>query len=363
MSWHYLSGGSIAGCGGGSPCEQVMNSRWSAVGGIIPVSGLATGVYFAMLVAGLFIGPASDPQIKRAAWSFILVIAGSVAGSAIWFTVIQKWIIGEFCPYCLATHFTGILLAVLILWKALNNSGDHSFRLPEVFGRFFIGLIIAGLLVTAQVSINPVPINSNGNSQEDLPVMDYSNVPLLGSPDAPGVVILLFDYECSHCQRIHFMLDEAIRQSDGKLAFALCPAPLNTTCNPYIPRDVDAFKNSCELARIGLTVWLADREAFPEFDNWMFTFEKGDAWHPRSPESAREKAIELVGKEKFSEASNNDFIGRYLQTCTHIYGQTIQNGKGGIPKMIFGSRWIIPEPRNADDLIMILQKNLAVPVF
>jgi hypothetical protein len=31
----------------------------------------------------------------------------------------------------------------------------------------------------------------------------------------------------------------------------------------------------------------------------------------------------------------------YMQSCILIYAQTIQDGKGGIPKMIPGSRWVI----------------------
>jgi hypothetical protein len=184
---------------------------------------------------------------------------------------------------------------------------------------------------------------------------------MVGSPDAPYVVTLLFDYQCSHCQQIHFMLDEAIRRYDGKLAFALCPAPLNTQCNPYIPRDVDEFKNSCELAKIGLAVWMAKREVFADFENWLFTFESGDSWRPRNLESARAKAVELVGQAELDAAWSDPWIGRYMQTCVRFYGQTIMNGNGGIPKLIFGSRWVIPEPYNADDLVMILQKSLAVP--
>jgi hypothetical protein len=157
------------------------------------------------------------------------------------------------------------------------------------------------------------------------------------------------------------MLEEAINRYSGKLAFALFPAPLNTRCNPYIPRDVDAFENSCELARIGLAVWVARREAFPAFENWMFTFESGDSWRPRSLETAKAKAVDLVGKVKFDTASADAWIGRYMQTSIQIYGQTMQSGRGGIPKLIFGSRWVIPELYNADDLIMILQKSLAVP--
>jgi len=157
------------------------------------------------------------------------------------------------------------------------------------------------------------------------------------------------------------MLEEAIHRYDGKLAFALCPAPLNTQCNPYIPRDVDEFKNSCELAKIGLAVWLAKRELSPAFENWMFTFESGDSWRPRSLETASAKAVELVGQATFDASWTDPRIEQYLQISVQIYGQTIRNGKGGIPKLIFGSRWVIPEPNNADDLVMILQKSLAVP--
>ena len=42
--------------------------------------------------------------------------------------------------------------------------------------------------------------------------------------------------------------------------------------------EVDAFKTSCEPAKIGLAVWMAMREMFPVFKNWMFTFKSGSSW-------------------------------------------------------------------------------------
>lgn len=157
------------------------------------------------------------------------------------------------------------------------------------------------------------------------------------------------------------MLDEAIRSFDGKLAFALCPTPLNSHCNPYVAETVGEFRNSCKLARIALAVWVANRKAFTVFDNWMYAYESGDRWHPRSPEAARAEAIELVGRKKFAAASANPWIGRYMQTCIRIFGKTLQRGEGAVPKLIFGSRWIIPEPNSANDLVDILQKSLGVP--
>ena len=225
-----------------------------------------------------------------------------------------------------------------------------------------IGLALVGILVACQVGITPPAVYRGGESQHNLPAIDPHAVPLVGSPDALYVVTLLFDYKCPHCQPLHFMLDEAVRRYGGNLAFALCPAPLNSRCNPYVARDVDAYKDSCELAKVGLAVWVAKREAFPAFNSWMFSFESGDRWRPRSLDAARAKAVELVGQAKFDAARADPWIDRYLQTSIRIYGTTLQSGNGGVPKLVFGSRWVIPEPVDVDDFVSILQAGLAVPM-
>jgi len=50
-----------------------------------------------------------------------------------------------------------------------------------------------------------------------------------------------------------------------------------------------------------------------------------------------------------------------MQTCIRIFGQTLQSGEGAVPKMILGSRWVIPEPRDLNDLVAILHKSLGIP--
>ena len=383
LSWHFLKGGSIIGCTGGSSCDEVLNSQWSMIAGVLPVSGLAMGVYLAMLFATFYIGPSSELSIRRLAWKVLLIMSGTIAGSAIWFTIVQKWIVGEFCVYCMTTHLTGLLLAVLIIWRAnkeLNASSKENklqdtmegnsvvknrakpvLRPFNTIGLTIVGLLFAGIMVTSQFFLASSSIYVDGESNENLPVAEYDNAPVIGSANAPYIVSLLFDYQCSHCQKIHFMLNEVVLRYNGKLAFVLCPAPLNTKCNPYIPRDVEAFKNSCELVRISMTVWLAGREAFTEFDNWMFTYESGDRWRPRTIEAVREKALELVGQSAFNAAWSDPWVERYIQSSVKLFGQTLQGGKGGIPKLIYDSRWVIPETNNVDDLIRIMQESLGIP--
>lgn len=390
LIWHYLVGGPVIGCGGGSPCDRALNSRWSSVGGVLPVSGLASGVYLAMLVASLFIGPATEPPVRRLAWSAMLIFGGAATGGAVWFTIVQKWFIGAFCPYCMATHITGLLLGALVIWRApmqfdgdstdvaLTNPAlapDGGIAAPtaldatkaEVIGRFptiglaLVGVALAGIMAASQAAFTPKAVYRGGESRENLPTIDPHVAPMIGSPDSAYVVNVLFDYKCPHCQQLHLMLDEAVRRYGGKLAFALCPTPLNTNCNPYIPRNVDEFADSCELAKVSLAVWVARREAFPAFGQWMFSFESGDRWKPRTLDAARAKAVELVGQAKLDTAWANPWIARYMQASIRIYGQTVQNGNTAVPKLVFGSRWVIPEPNDADDLILILHDSLAVP--
>jgi uncharacterized membrane protein len=377
---HDLLGGSVIGCGGGSPCDQVLGSRWSSIGGVLPVSGLAAGAYLAMLVAGLSIGPATAAPVRRLAWDAMLVLGGAIAGSAIWFTIVQKWILGAFCPLCMATHSSGVLLVAFVIWRAPAPCRDEdrhaapANRGPardvdalaprcchgrlHALRRVLVGVALAGILATSQVVLAPPVAYRDGETTERLPAMDPRTVPLVGSPDAPHVVTLLFDYQCSHCQQMHFLLDGAVRRYAGKLAFALCPAPLSSQCNPYVPQDVDAYKDSCELANVALAVWVARPEAFHAFQDWMFSFESGDRWRPRTLDAAQTKAVALVGREPFDAARADPWIDRHLQTSIQLFGDT---GGNAVPKLVFGSRWVLPAVQDADDLVLLLQNILAVP--
>jgi hypothetical protein len=215
-------------------------------------------------------------------------------------------------------------------------------------------------MAMGQVHFTPPSAYRSGETAQYHPVMDPHTSPLIGSPDAPQIISVLFDYKCPHCQQLHFMLNEVVRRYHGQLAFVLCPTPLNTQCNPYIPRDVDEFKGSCELARVALAVWVARREAFPVFDTWMYSLDSGDVWQPRSLEAAKAKAVALVGQARFEAAQADPWIDHYLQASIRIYGTTLQGGNNAVPKMVFGPRWVIPQPNSVDDLIAILQARLAV---
>ncbi|MCO6044046.1 hypothetical protein NG895_09005 [Aeoliella sp. ICT_H6.2] len=366
LSWRHLTGVEAIGCGAGSTCEQVLSSRWSTVGGLVPVSGLAMGLYSVMLVASFYAGPATPEQERRLAWSVMLTLVGAIAGSALWFVTLQAWVIGTYCPFCMATHVVGLLVAVLVIGQARRqlqgapagtNLPPRWLGKPVVFP--LLGLALAGGLAATQafqtlpgVVVAGETADGDANTEELLP-------PLIGRPDAPVIVTLLFDYQCRHCQQMHFILNEAVQRLEGELAIALRPAPLSTQCNSFVPRDVEQFEGSCELAKISLAVWLADEQAHAEFHQWMFTFDTGARWQPRSLSTAHEKAIALVGEAAMESALGDPWIQRCLDSSVQRYGAA---GGGPIPKLVYGSRWVTASPTDADALLAVLREQLSAPL-
>jgi len=92
---------SLAGCGGGSDCSNVLGSKWSMVFGVIPVSVLSSLLYIAILVSIWIRGITMIWLRQLAAWMII--------GSAVWFTILQIAVVGSFCKYCMTMHGVGVI--------------------------------------------------------------------------------------------------------------------------------------------------------------------------------------------------------------------------------------------------------------
>ncbi|MBO7487735.1 MAG: hypothetical protein J6T58_04230 [Bacteroidales bacterium] len=354
MAMHSLRGTALVGCAAGSSCDSVLGSRWSSLMGVIPVAGLAAGVYLAILLCLFFV---RDKEIAPLAWKMLLVFGGAILGSAIWFFILQKWILGQFCKYCLATHSVGIIVTGL-LWYQAHRSCPSKWN--PVCGA--AGLLLAAGLAIFQLTTTPKVAYDRGDSANALPVLKADETPVLGSEDAAYRINLMFDYQCSHCRKIHFAAKD-ITESRPDIAFVLVPCPLSYACNPYIPASGrDQFAGSCDLARLALAVWFAEPDKFAEFDEWLFTAEDpAKGWYPRTVEAATFKAAQLLGGEQqLFEAERNAAVNTVFTKSFELFGRTTMQGKSGIPRLVYQSQWIIPEVDDADGLMEILSKEFNI---
>lgn len=348
MAVHAMSGTQMIGCSAGSSCDSVMSSRWSNLFGVLPVSLPAAGLYLAFIICSIACAVSDDEELRSMAQSFMQAVAGAVLVASLWFIALQLFAVREFCKYCMATHAVGIIISLAVIYRSF---GDGKARL------WMLGGAAAGILFAAVHALTaPDSIYDSGFVEEALPTTEGMDVPVIGNPDASRVVEVLFDYQCSHCRTMHPWLEEIA--ADGDIAFVLCPSPLSPSCNPYIPRDVeDRFTGSCDLARLALAVWTAEHEKFFEFDHWLFGY-GDDAWLPRPVSEAREKAVSLIGEARLSEALSDPWIDSYLALAFELFGRTTSEGHSGIPRLISGQQWLVPEASSAVELRQLLDQIL-----
>ncbi len=352
MSVHSLNGAALIGCGAGSACDSVLGGRWSMLFGIFPVSGLAAGVYLAYILSYAFYMLSKDEEIKVFASKAMLLFSGAIIGSALWFIGLQIFAEGALCKYCMSAHALGIICAGFTLAALLP--GHKPFRIWPAAG---VGL--AALLAVVQAITAPDSVYQDGSGDEAFPLIQAGEAPVLGNPEAEFVIDLLYDYQCSHCRKVHQMLPEIIDHFGGRVAFVLCPCPLSPKCNPYVPKEETRFEGSCDLARLSLAVYQLEPEAFPAFDAWLFGSDE-DSWRPRPVAEARERAAAVVGQDRLDTVLPETAISDMIRRTSDLFGRTSTSGSGGIPRFVHDYRWVVPVADKAEDLEMILADEFGI---
>lgn len=184
---------------------------------------------------------------------------------------------------------------------------------------------------------------------------NLNELPLIGSPDAPDVIISLFDYTCHHCHIMHGHLLEAQRQLSNRLAIVSLPMPLDAECNSLIMRTHRTASNACNYAKLGLAVWRADRARFREFDDYLFAT-------PTPPPliEANNFAANLVGADKLGRALADPWIMDRIQRNISLYYTNVMilGGNGVMPQLVIGSRVSAGSLNNSAELIKLIEQSL-----
>ena len=338
MVFHSLTGARLAGCGAGSGCDSVMGSPWAYVAGGVPVSLPAAVVYLLLGICVLFLGgeKPEDRALDRVLWPLMLLLSGCIIGAALWFCYLQAFVLHAFCKFCTLLHLLGVILSVLILTTHSGLSSSHSGLDPESPRRFrwlAAGLVAAALFAVVQSFTRPEAIYDAGRTDASLPAFADGEIPVLGAPDAPEALTLLFDFQCIHCRRLHKVLPDLLAEADEYRIF-LCPVPLSSACNPYIPNaGIDRFAGSCPLTRCALAVWYACPEAYEAY--WDYLLGDGDERTAIDPAAAETRARDILGDD-FDAAIADPRIDTYLKKAMELFGRTSHSEKSGIPRLIHG---------------------------
>lgn len=184
--------------------------------------------------------------------------------------------------------------------------------------------------------------------------VDLQDVPIIGSPAASNAIISLFDYSCHHCRITHPALHEVQRQFSNELAIVSLPMPLDAQCNHTVTRTPRAHTNACAYARVGLTVWRANRAKHREFDDWMMT-----GTEPPPMALCVERAAALVGTNAFVTALQDGWVERQLQFDIAVYDLAYRQQHGSMPQIIVGPT-VFEGTARPEDILKLLAQHLGL---
>jgi uncharacterized membrane protein len=418
LAWLAIHNGPAAGCGPESGCDKVLHSRW-AYWLDLPVSVPAVLVYLALLGATVLLQKRPSPDDQRGSWAAIIILSVIVAGAALWFVGLQVFVIKAFCKFCMTAHACGFAAALLCLkniplaadpdtpmWT--TGSGKRGVPRQAIFSLVLIGLAGVAVLAGGQVlvqkqrnvvkvlpvtgaratktaaspssastnhstpkalgspSTNP-PVSPNARLIAPRSLSLYSNqfliklddVPMIGSPDSPHVIVYLFDYTCPHCRALHSILVQTCQQLTNQLGVVCLPMSLSSQCNPFIPRATShADSNSCEYARLGLAIWRAKPEAQRQFDDWMFAPVK-----PPPLKQAEEYAAQLVGADKLESALADPWIQQQILTDCRLHrANWLAVDSSAMPQLILGNAVSSGPLNSVEHLLILLNRYLGMDV-
>ena len=201
----------------------------------------------------------------------------------------------------------------------------------------------AAATATGPTADRMVPI-SNGKLK-----LNIRQWPLWGDADSKYVVAMLFDYTCPHCQRTHEAIRGAAGSIDGGLAVLTLPVPLYRGCNSASQTTDPKYAFRCEVAKIGVAVWLAQPTQYSAFHDWIMSGE-------RTLAEVRAKADQVVGAEALAKQLSSGVPQQFVDKHVYLYRDS---GAGTVPKLIFPTTTLVGEITSPDALVNIVRQNAA----
>jgi uncharacterized membrane protein len=337
-----LGDAAIAGCGGG-PCDEVLASRWSSLLGL-PIPALGVLVY-ALLLLSFF----RRLEILR------LPLLGAIAGAACWFIAVQAFILGKFCPWCMAVHGIGLAVVLCGILSGKPGAGRHvpvwaglavfAIIPMQVFGPVKSGHRIEGGPATTLAKQRGASVSFNDGKF----VYQLAEHPRIGPADAERVLVEFFDYQCPACQTMAGYLEALVAAHAGRVAVLLMPVPLEHGCNPHLGAN-RSREGSCAIARIALAVWRKRPDDFPAFHRKLIA--------ASSESAARRLALELMDERSLTAAIADPWIDQTIASHTAAWSG-LSSSSDKLPKLLIRDKRILHGlPSGERDFLRVMKQEL-----
>ncbi len=181
--------------------------------------------------------------------------------------------------------------------------------------------------------------------------IDPRDMPVLGNPEAPHIIVEMMDYTCKHCRELHPHLQAAVKRYGDQLGVVVYNVPLSKKCNRNAKKDNQIRKHACEYAQFAIGVWKLAPESYSEFHYWLLEGEK-----PPSVIKAKARARKLAGNQILLDKDLKADTARRISSQVEEYLRT----KSGLPIVFLPTGKLRGVPETSEQLFEILESQLGI---
>jgi hypothetical protein len=191
-------------------------------------------------------------------------------------------------------------------------------------------------------------------------ILDTYNQPIIGSPDAPHVVVEMVSYDCSHCRKTNRYMKQALSRYGDQVALIVLILPLDRTCNKLVTDPAASHAGACTTARMALGISKLKPALFPRFHEYLMTGKD----KPPALESIIAKAYSMSDRTKLKEVRDSDEVAKQIAGYVDLFEllgkQNAGNKKFGLPIQILGDQVMSGSVEKADDVYKACEEHIVV---
>jgi uncharacterized membrane protein len=190
--------------------------------------------------------------------------------------------------------------------------------------------------------------------------LDVYKHPLVGSPEAPHVVLEMVSYNCKHCRATHRAVKQALSRYGDQVAVIVLIIPFERECNKLITTAAGSHRGACATARMALGVAALKPAAFGKFHDWLMA----DKDEPPRLDSIVSRAYSLVNRDRLRELSGGEQLKKQIAGYVNLYAtlrnQNASNKEFGLPVQILGDHVMSGTVEKSAELYRAWEEHLGV---
>jgi uncharacterized membrane protein len=191
--------------------------------------------------------------------------------------------------------------------------------------------------------------------------LDVYQHPMIGSPEAPHIVIEMVSYDCSHCRQIAPLVNRALERYGDQVALLVMIQPLDKECNKLVTNSAASHQGACTVARLGLGIAKLNPAAFADFHEFMMS---GSKETPPRMEAVIPKAYVFADRSQLRELTKSQELEKQLDGYIDLYGQLQRQNQAnknfGLPVQILGDFIMTGQVEKEEDLFKAWEQHLGV---